>query len=340
MTNPIVVNIRRADRVESHHRGSVVVLDADGAIVLALGDIERLVYPRSAVKAIQALPLIESGAAERFGLNDAEIALACASHMGEEVHADTAKSMLRKAGQSADALECGAHWPFSVDAARAMAQAHLQPSALHNNCSGKHAGFVCTACATDNDPAGYVAPHHPVQVMIRDAMESLTGAIHDPDGCGTDGCSIPTYAVPLKSLALGFARFGSGVGLAPKRAAAARRIRLAMANAPEMLSGQGKFDTLIAATFGERVIAKVGAEGVYCGAFPDAGMGVAIKCDDGSMAAAELMMAAVTALCLTSRSETQEQTLQKLMRPELRNWNGRLVGQVEPAEVFAAGIIR
>jgi L-asparaginase II len=338
MSNPVLVNIMRAGRVESHHRGSIVVLDADGAIVLALGDIDRPVYPRSAVKAIQALPLIETGAVERFGLHDQEIALACASHMGEAVHANTAQSMLRKAGHSADALECGAHWPFSTDAARALAEAGLPPSALHNNCSGKHAGFVCTACAAGNDPTGYIAPHHPVQLLIREAMESVTGARHDPDGCGTDGCSIPTYAVPLKSLALGFARFGTGAGFAPKRAAAAQRIRQAMANAPYMLSGQGKFDTLIAAAFGERVIAKVGAEGVYCGAFPDLGMGVAIKCDDGSMAAAEVMMATVTALHLTVRSETQEQTLQTLMQPDLKNWNGRLVGQVQPADILAAGI--
>ncbi len=157
----------RGGRVESFHRGSIAVIDASGGVVFSAGDIERLVYPRSAIKAIQALVMVESGAVERFGLDDAEIALATASHMGELEHAQTALSMLHKAGRDIDALECGSHWPSSSGAVRALAAAGLKPSALHNNCSGKHAGFICAACASDIDPAGYVQPRHPTRTARR-----------------------------------------------------------------------------------------------------------------------------------------------------------------------------
>jgi L-asparaginase II len=334
VTNPVLVEIMRGGRVESRHRGSVAVLDAEGTAAFSLGVIDAPIYPRSAVKAIQALPLIETGAADRYGLTDAEIALACASHQGTEAHAATALSMLTKAGRGVETLECGSHWPFSSAAARQMAGRGDKPSALHNNCSGKHAGFICAACANGADPTGYVKPMHQAQMLVREAMEDVTGAAHDPDTCGTDGCSIPTYPASLRALAYGFARFGSGHGLAPQRAKAAARIREAIARSPTMLSGEGQFDTLIVQGFGARIIAKVGAEGVYCGAFPELGLGVAIKIDDGSMAAAEVVMAAMAERFLTSRSDEEDTALQPLLRRTLKNWNGLMVGAVRPAEAL------
>ncbi len=331
MSNPVLVEVLRGGRVESAHRGSVAVLDADGAVALALGDIDRPIFPRSANKAIQALPLIESGAADKFGLSEAEIALACSSHMGEAAHVETALSMLKKAGRDVETLECGGHWPSSATAVRQMAARGEKPSALHNNCSGKHGGFICAMCAEGIDPQGYVNPTHTAQSMVREAMESLTGAAHDEAHIGTDGCSIPTYAIPLRALALGFARYGSGVGMGEKRAAAARRIRKAMAAAPFMVSGTDRFDTKISEAFGERMFAKVGAEGVYCGSIPELGLGVAIKCDDGSMPAAEVMMAAVIARFVTDRSDKEEATLEPLRQKTLTNWKGLTVGAVRPA---------
>src|SRR5437660_994724 len=202
MANPILVEAIRGGLVESRHRGSVAVRDADGQTVLALGEVGRPIYPRSAVKALQALVLVESGAADRFGLGEAELALACASHGGEPGHVAAAARMLRQAGLGADALECGAHWPLHQPSAQALARAGETASALHNNCSGKHAGFLCAACAMGVDRWSYIEASHPVQREIKAVLENVSGAPLRDDRRGIDGCSVPTWAVPLKQLAL------------------------------------------------------------------------------------------------------------------------------------------
>src|ERR1043165_8812976 len=218
MSNPVLVEAVRGALTESLHRGAVAVVDADGASVLALGDAARPVYPRSAVKPIQALPLIESGAAEKYSFGDPEIALACASHGGEPAHVEVASRMLARAGLDSGALECGAHWPSHQPSSHALARTAGAPSALHNNCSGKHAGFLCVACATGVDHHGYVMAEHFVQQEVRSALESLTDVGLSANQCGVDGCSIPTYAVPLTALAQAFAKFGTGQGLSAERA--------------------------------------------------------------------------------------------------------------------------
>ncbi|AMJ59202.1 asparaginase [Bosea sp. PAMC 26642] len=332
MDNPVLAEVTRGNVVESRHRGSAVVVDADGAVVFSLGDVARPVFPRSAVKAIQALPLFESGAADRYGLTEPEIALAVASHSGEPQHAETALAMLRKAGRDAGCLECGAHWPMNDAAARAIARAGAEPSALNNNCSGKHAGFVCLACGLDEDPAGYVTAGHAVQKAVRGALEEVTGAAHTSERMGTDGCSIPSYAVPLGALALGFARIGTGHGLGPKRAKAAARIRKAVAAHPFMVAGTGRFDTRAMELLRERIFIKTGAEGVYCGAIPELGYGIALKCDDGAGRAAEVVMAALIARFLPM-SETETIGFSPLRESVLTNWNGIEVGRVRAAEV-------
>lgn len=333
MENPVLAEVTRGAVVESRHRGAAIVVDAEGAVVLALGDVERPVFPRSAVKALQALPLLESGAADRYGLTPAEIALAVSSHSGEILHAQTALSMLRKAGRDAGCLECGAHWPMGEEAARELARSGAQPTALNNNCSGKHAGFVCLACELDGEPAGYVGAAHPVQRAVRDAMEAVTGARHDPEQSGTDGCSIPTYAVPLRALALGFARFGSGHGLGPARAEAARRIRAAAAAHPFMVAGTGRFDTLLMERLGARAFVKMGAEGVYCGALPELGYGFALKCDDGGVRGAEVAMLALVERLLPL-AEAERAALSPLREHILKNWNGIEVGRVRVGEAL------
>lgn len=332
MANPVLVEVWRGSVVESRHRGSVAVMDADGGTVLSLGDPSRPVFPRSAVKALQALPLIESGAADRYGLAAPEIALACASHSGEERHAATAAAMLARPGLDVSALECGSHWPLGEGAARALAGSGGTPSALHNNCSGKHAGFLCLACHEGLDPAGYVGPAHGVQREVRSALEAMTGCPHGPENRGVDGCAIPVYAVPLTGLALAFARFGTGRGLAPRRAKAARRIREAVAAHPEMVAGTGRFDTRLMAALGERVFVKTGAEGVYCAALPEQGLGIALKCDDGAGRAAEVATAGLIARFLTLAGE--EPVLADATRPAVRNWNGTVVGQMQAARAL------
>jgi L-asparaginase II len=326
MNNPFLVEVARGALVESRHRGSVSVVDADGAAVLSLGDVDRRVFPRSAVKALQAMPLVESGIAEAYALTDEEIALACASHSGEPEHVAAAQSMLAKAGLDEGCLECGVHWPMGEVANRALAAKGQGPSALHNNCSGKHAGFICLACGMNEDPTGYVAAEHPVQRRVREALEDLTGACHTQEKGGIDGCSIPTYAIPLPSLAFGFARFGAGAGLSRESRAAAERIRRAVARHPFMVAGTGRFDTRLMEILRERAFVKTGAEGVYCAALPELGFGIALKAEDGSGRAAEAMMAALVLRFL--RLGEERAAVEALAQPVLRNWNGIEVGQV------------
>ena len=295
MSNPVLVEMVRGALVESRHCGAIAVADAAARLVFAVGDVEQPVYPRSAIKALQALPLIESGAADRYGFGAEELALACASHGGEPAHVETAARMLTRAGLDVAALQCGAHWPIHQPSAQALARGGGQASALHNNCSGKHAGFLCVACMSGADIATYVEPAHPVQREVKATLESLTGVALSPDVCAVDGCSVPTWAVPLASLARGFARFGTGQGMAPERAKAAARLRAACAAQPWHVAGTGRFCTELMRAFGARVFVKTGAEGVYCAALPEQGFGIAVKCDDGAGRAAEVMMAATMA---------------------------------------------
>jgi L-asparaginase II len=335
MINPVLAEATRGGVMESAHRGAVAVVDASGKIVLALGDIERPIFPRSAIKGLQAIPLIESGAADRYHLTDAEIALACASHNGEPEHVATAAGMLAKAGLNLAALECGAQMPMRAGAYAPLVKAGARPTALHNNCSGKHSGFLCVACAEGVDHNGYVKPDHSVMREVTVAIATMTGHALDHADCGTDGCSIPTFAIPLKALALGFARFGTGQGLGDKRAAAVRRIREAVAREPFYVAGTERFDTIAMEVLRERAFLKVGAEGVYCASLPELGFGVALKCDDGGTRAAEVMMAAVLKRFL-ALSESEHQALQPLLEPRLVNWNGIHVGDVRATGQLSA----
>jgi len=336
--NPVLVDVLRGGAIESAHRGALAVLDADGGVVARLGDIDRPIFPRSAVKLLQALPLVASGAADALALSDAELALACASHGGEERHAQTAAGMLAKAGLDADALECGTHWPYNEVAARALAAHGQAPSALNNNCSGKHAGFLCLACALHGGKPdlrqyvrGYVGAEHPVMREVTAALQAATGYDLANTPRGTDGCSIPTFALPLRQLALAFARVGTGIGLSADHARAAQRLRAAVAAAPFMVAGSGRFDTRVMERLGARVLCKVGAEGVYCAALPERGLGVAIKIDDGNNArACEVVMAAVIE-AFVALEDADAAFMRTLSEPPLTNWNGIEVGRLSAA---------
>jgi L-asparaginase II len=335
MSNPVLIEVTRNALVESRHRGAFALVEAAGNVVAAVGDIERPVYPRSAVKALQALPLVENGWADRLGLDDADLALACASHAGEPVHTARAAGMLAKAGLDAAALACGAHWPSARSAATALIRAGAEPTALHNNCSGKHAGLLCLACSLDADPAGYVAADHPAQRAVRDALGEAYGLDLTAAEPGTDGCSIPTYPVPLRHLARAFARFGTGERWGAKRAEAARRLRGAVAAHPTLVGGTGKLDTDLAAHFGTRVFTKTGAEGVFCAALPDLGWGLALKCDDGATRASEAILLHVLAAAMPWTA-ADRQAFAGRLDPVLRNWNGIEVGRLRPTAALPA----
>lgn len=333
MTNPVLVEVLRGAIIESAHRGAVAVFDADGKPFLEIGDTARPVFPRSAVKAIQALPLIESGAADAYGFGNRELALACASHSGEPAHVELAQAMLAKAGLDKSALECGAHWPSSHDAEIALARAGGSPNPLHNNCSGKHSGFLCTCVHTGIEHHGYVKAGHAFQEMVRDAMQAVTGATHGADDWATDGCSIPTYAVPLRSFALGFARMATGRGFGPARAKAAKRLLAACMAEPFLVAGAGKADVALMQAAPGRIFVKTGAEGVYCAALPELGLGIALKCDDGAGRAAEVMIAAVLAKLL--RTDTVlAATLTEQANPAIASRIGAKVGALRPTAAF------
>lgn len=330
-----LVEVTRGNWVESWHDGAIAIVDSNGAIVSQIGDIERSVFPRSAIKGLQALPLIESGAADAYSLPEEALSIACASHNGEEVHAKTSAAMLKACGLDNDALECGAQSPnFEVDQAH-LIRAGQEPSALHNNCSGKHAGFLCFAEKAGFDHHGYVKPEHEVQREIRAVLEDLAEAKNLGEGamnlCGTDGCSIPTYALPLKNWALAFAKFASGKGMQPERAKASERLRKAVAKAPYMVAGHDRYCTGIMEIFAERAFVKVGAEGVFCAALPELGFGVALKCWDGSFRAAEMMMTGVLQ-ALLPMSEEEEQALADYQVVQMKNWNGIHVGDIRLAD--------
>jgi len=334
MTNPVLVEVTRGGRVESRHRGAAIVVDGDGNRLLALGDVDSLLYPRSAIKAMQALLLVESGAADAYGFGDRELALACASHSGEPAHTDLAARMLALAGQDEHALECGAHWPFQQKVAEALARSGGSPTQLHNNCSGKHAGFICAACHLGWDPVGYIRYEHEVQDAIRGILADLTGAPFGVDNCATDGCSIPTYAVPLAELATGFARMATGAALAPQRAAAASRLIAACMAEPFFVAGEGRACTRLMRTAPGRIFAKTGAEGVFCAALPREGLGIALKCDDGGTRAAEAMIAALLARYLDAGPEYRAALMDQANRP-LKNWNGVDIGAIRVTEALA-----
>ena len=345
-THPDLVHALRGSHVESVHRGSLAIVDASGTLVQALGDVDVPIFPRSACKVLQALPLVASGAADALGLTDEELALACASHGGEPRHTSTAAGMLAKAGLDDAALECGAHWPSFDAAVKALAHAGSSPGALHNNCSGKHAGFVCLGCLMARqagvEPAefvrGYIQPSHPVMREVTAALAAATGADLARAPVGTDGCSIPTFGIPLRQLAHGFARLASGVGLAPDHARAALRLRQAVARAPFFVAGSGRFDTRVMQALGERVFCKVGAEGVFCAALPEAGLGVAIKIDDGNNSrACEVVMAAVIE-ARVRLTETEHTLLRSLSDVALVNWNKINVGSLQASAGLRAAL--
>jgi L-asparaginase II len=326
--NRVLVEVIRGGLVESRHEGAIAIANAQGRLVMVLGDVERKVFPRSAVKALQALPLIESGAADAFDLVDEELAVACASHSGDNVHVEAVRSLLAKAGLDESHLACGVHWPVSDKATRALIKAGRSPQAIHNNCSGKHAGMLAAAVHLGLDPRGYERPDHPLQVMIAGIISETCGITLERDGMGIDGCSLPTWSLPLSALARGFARFGTGEGLTPARAAAAQRLTRACFAAPVLVAGEGRFDTIALRGLAPELFVKGGAEGVHCAALPGLGLGIALKVDDGAKRGAERALAEVLAALLPkARSVLADQ-----LGGEMLNWRGISVGRVTASD--------
>ncbi len=328
--NPLLVEVTRGDMVESRHRGALAVVDAAGRVVEAHGDIERPVYARSALKPLQALPLLESGAAERYAASDAEIALACASHTGETRHVEAVRAWLARIGLGVEDLECGSHMPADEAASAALVRAGARPSALHNNCSGKHTGFLATARHLGEPTRGYIRYEHPVQQRILGLLEQMTGLDLGQAPRGIDGCGIPVIGIPLGGMAMAMARLADRDGLPPARAAAAWRVVAAMAAEPFMVGGLGRFCSIVMQAAGDAVVLKTGAEGVCTGVLRKLGLGIALKIDDGAARAAEVAMGEALRR-LGVLAPEHEGLLSALLTPAVSNRAGVEVGMLRPA---------
>ena len=293
MAEPVLAEVWRGGLLECVHRGSAVVCRADGEIVDAWGDAERRILPRSSCKMIQALPLVESGAADAAGLSERHLALSCASHSGSETHSSLAASWLEGLGLGEPDLRCGPQFPEDTDARHGLRDAGQAPCQFHNNCSGKHSGMLTLGKHLNGGPE-YLEIDHPVQRAIQQA----TAETHRQDVTdhATDGCSAPNFVVSLRGLATAVAGFArpeeafSGV-----RATAAARLRDAMIAHPFLVSGKGRACLTLMEACAGRAAVKTGAEGVFVGILPEAGLGIALKIDDGSTRGSHAAVAALLA---------------------------------------------
>jgi len=335
----VLTEVRRGSIVEARHYGVIVVVEPDGRIIAGLGDDQLITSTRSTIKPIQAIPLVTSRAADRFKFTPVELAVCCSSHQGEPIHTETVARLLGRIGLTENALLCGAHPPYSEQVARQLDREGRAPGQLHNNCSGKHTGMLATAVHRGLSLENYVDPVHPVQRAIVEAFATLAGLDTDNLPTAIDGCSAPTFGVPLKSVAIAFARLanpaGAG-GMDPATAEAAKRLVAAMIAHPEMVGGtQGRFDTDLLRASNGKLVCKVGAEAVYsvgvlpCERYPR-GLGIAIKVDDGSYRG---MGPAVieTLVQLGVLDNAEIEALASYHRPKVDNRRGLLVGEILPA---------
>ena len=280
----VVEKIYRGTIADTARRASISVCDGHGRILYSLGDAFAMVFARSSAKPLQAIPVIESGAPERFALTDAEIALICASHSGQPLHVDGVRSMLQKGGLTDDALLCGPVYPMNEDEARAVMTAGKSPAAIYSDCSGKHAGMLLTALMHGDSIENYMDENHPVQKRITTTLAEVCDFAESGMAFAIDGCGVPVHAMPLCNVAQGYARLSTpDIYFAPDRAQAAHRIVRAMGENPFYVGGTNRMCTLLMEAFSDRLIGKVGADGFYGIGILDHDMGIAMKMEDGSL---------------------------------------------------------
>jgi L-asparaginase II len=319
-----IVEVWRGSAIESRHRICIAVCDAEGQLRAQGGNVELVVYARSSVKPLQALPLVEDGVAEQFGLTSAELALCCASHGGEPRHINAAESILRKIGAAEEALACGPHTPLHEPSARELRETGREPTRVHNNCSGKHAGMLALARFHGWPLAGYHTLEHPVQQRMLAEIARWTALSSDEILTAVDGCGVVTFAVPLSAFAQAFARFAAA---ARRGDGGPARIVSAMTRNPEYVGGSGRLCTELMRTAKGRLFVKVGAEGVFLAGAPGAELGIAVKVEDGAQRAAEpALIRVLRALNLLSDDEVAE--LDRFAEPVLHNTRGEAVGLI------------
>jgi L-asparaginase II len=332
VNNPVLVNTWRGELIENRHRGAIAVCDPNGKLLHAWGDVEALVYPRSAIKMLQALPLIESGAAEHFKLSDAELALACSSHGAEPDHTETVQQWLARIGLDEGALECGPHAPSHQKTAEALLVNRIEPGRIHNNCSGKHTGMLTTSCFLGEQTSGYIEREHPAQQRWFETLGEMADVDMRRLPWNRDGCGIPVIAMPLKSIATAFARIAAPDDLPVSRADAIEGLTLAIASNPFMIAGSGRLCTEVMRLTGRRLLVKTGADGVYTAVLPEAGLGIALKIDDGHSEAAQVTLLAVLRHLKALQAEELDR-LEARCRMPITNTRGIVTGYREAAEL-------
>jgi L-asparaginase II len=323
-----MVELWRGARCESAHSGHAVVCDAGGTVLEAWGDPRAVIYPRSSFKMIQALPLMDSGAGD--ALSDAQLALACASHQGAALHTGMVARWLSDLGLAEPDLRCGAHLPGDEAARNALICAGRAPDQTHNNCSGKHAGFLMLAQRLRAGPE-YVEPDHPVQRAVRAAVEAVTGEASP--GFGIDGCSAPNFATSLTGLARAMAAFAGADTGSGARARAMVALRDAMAAHPEYVAGEGRACTELMRAMGGRVAIKTGAEAVFVAMVPEKRIGIALKIADGTTRASEAAICAL--LVRLGVLDAGHPATRKRLDAVQTNWRGFETGVVKLADGFA-----
>lgn len=324
------VVVTRGSLVESQHFLCYALVDAAGAIIDSRGDIERPVYLRSSAKPLICTAVVASGAADRFKFSETEIALAAASHSGEPMHIAGVRAMLQKIGLEESALQCGAHAPSHEPSARALCAAGLLPQAIHNNCSGKHAGILALALHLDADYRSYLSPENPAQVTILQTCASLLDVPRADLVIGVDGCGIPVIAVPMKTAARFFARLSKLDYFPEHYRDALRRVCAAMQAHPEYVAGSGRFDTDLMLATRPDIVCKGGAEGYHATALLRHGLGLTVKVADGNYRAISPFV-----LARLQRegalSDAALERLAKHRRPTIRNYAGTIVGEIDLA---------
>jgi L-asparaginase II len=321
------VEVLRGALVESRHRVHAAVVDASGRLRSRLGDAGHVTYFRSSAKPFQALPLATDGAIKRFSLTSRELALCCGSHSGEPQHLRTAESILRRAGLDGESLYCGAHVPLHTGTRRELRERGLEPVRLHNNCSGKHAGMMLLARCHGWDPRGYEKLGHPVQDRILRELTRWTELPTEAIGFGTDGCGVPCFAMPLRNMALAYAKLAAAARMGEE---GPKQVVEAMTAHPDMVAGYGRLCTELMRCTGGRIFAKLGAEGMYCLGVPGAEIGIALKVEDGAMrAVAPAVIGLLQKLDLITEDDVG--VLMTHALPEVTNTCGEVVGQIRPA---------
>jgi L-asparaginase II len=329
MQSEIMVKVLRADHVESIHRGHAAIIHNQGRLLGYIGNPGFVTYMRSTAKLFQAIPVITSGAVDRFDFTDEELALMCASHNGEDKHVATARTMLAKLGLSEDDLLCGAQYPFQVESTVNQPQASTKPTRLHNNCSGKHAGMLAYAKHLELSTHDYLSLTHPLQQSILSVISTIADYPEGRIAVAIDGCGVPTFALPLHHLALAFSRLASRQAANSQSEAAARLLEAITAH-PFAVAGSGRFDTRLAEVTQGRIIGKMGAEGVYAAVHRSDGIGLAVKIGDGSKRA--LYPAVLEIMQQLGWLSSQEQLeLESFHSPVLYNGLGEPIGQLLPS---------